>query len=246
MNPSPTLFQRFTAVFRPGNGKRRKGRTLTAAPSVAAATYPPKPTHPPVYPRPTVVPQDAMVIDYGEIERMLMDRIAHDGFSVLSSFRDLYRVDVQPARQERHVRTAGTVTGRVVIRSNNPEMDAWVTRTAKTLVRPTEVPHLSPTQFTMPPVPAMRVRLVEPSPAPVSVLPGPRGMRGRSHLSVVSGGRTQMQDSQEDDLLLTDAWRNLFPATSVHVCRSCLCWGEGIVLEDGMWQCSRCDTTGRY
>lgn len=244
---SPTIFQRLTSVFRPGTGKRRKGNALPVT-TTATPGYPPRPTEPPVYPVPTEIPENAYALDYREIERMLMDKIAVQGFGALSAFRDLYTVSV---RRDQDKTTAprpavGTMTGRVVIRSNNPEMDAWVTRTAKTLVRPERMPDLSPAQFHLPAVPGMRIRLSAPAVTPVSAPAPARGMRARSALAVVSDTRTELPESADpDDLLLTEAWDNLFQMET-HICRVCHVARQGTAHANGTWQCSKCRVTGRY
>jgi hypothetical protein len=244
---SPTLFERLTAVFRPGSGKRRKGH-VRPEPAIAKK-IPPRPTHAPVYPTPVTIPENAFALDYGEIERMLWDRLAKDGLGALTSFRDMYRVEVRPTREVPRVPTRGTVTGRVMIRSDNPEMDAWITRTAKTLVRPSDVPNVSPTHFRTPEVPGLRIRLMPPVKAPVSVVPTQRGGSGAGGVAVLTGTRTA---SSEDDLSVTDAWARMFdaietmPTVDTHVCRRCMRVRQGIARADGTWQCSECMTMGNY
>jgi len=235
----PARLRRVIQFFAP-SGKRRKGRT----PLPARPTYPPRPTEPPA-----VIDTTGEIlsgIDWMEAERMVMDRLAADGLGALASFADLYRASIRRPEDKPRPTPYGTMTGRVTIRSNNPEMDHWITRTPKTLVRQSDVQEVSPTTLPSTGGPGLRLVLAPAVQPRVALVPSLRGSEVGARLLVAAGARTADPEDMANDMLISDGWNAMFSPETAHVCRACHSLTSGTANPNGTWTCSGCKATGRY
>lgn len=235
----PALLRRAIQFFFP-SGKRRKGRVRIPA----RPTYPPRPTEPPA----VIDATDEILsgIDWMEAERMVMDRLAANGLGALASFGDLYRASIRRPENPPSRMPYGTVTGRVTIRSTNPEMDAWVTRTTKTLVRPADVAEVSPTTFHASGVPGLRIVLSPPARARVTDVPASPGSRVGMRLLEAADARTANAEDDTQDLFIGPKGNALFSPDTPHLCRACQTLCSGIAHPNGIWVCGNCGVIGRY
>lgn len=246
---SPKFLDTICSVFKPGQGKRRKGRAvarLTPAPVIPA-----KPDYPPPVPASVFWDETQGITldsipDYLEAERMVMDRLATDGLGALASLRDAYRISVRRGEDAPTRPPMGSMTGRVTIRSTNPEMDAWITRTPKTLVKASDVQEVSPTVMPSTGTQAYRLVLSRPAMRVLTPVPAPRGSEVGARLLVAAGARTADPEDTMSDMLITDAWRGMFSSDVAHVCRACHVLISGTVHADGTWECAGCRAVGRY
>lgn len=268
----------FHSFFR-GPGKRRKARTprfammRTATASLTPQTVrqnvqetatpviPPRPTWPPRPVTPPPVPvheaETAEMPDLYTVERMVMDRLARGGI-LAQSPRVPFPSSLLPTRQA----PAPTVTGRVMVRSADPELDRLLVsghaRVAKRLVRPTR-----PVDYAAAPgaVQGVSLRVRVPGPAParkavmaaperLALVPAPRtpdavpgdGVSTPADLTATLPG-VPMEDTQ--DLYTGQVWDKLFEACPVHLCRGCGEMNPG-QMRSNLWTCHNCGTSGVY
>lgn len=244
------LTHRVRTFFFP-SGKRRRTAAPAPVPVPDKVVIPPRPTRRPTTSASTSDPawSPQYVVDYSEIERLLMDRIAADALGVLSSFREHYDISVR--RGEKPVtppvmRTPGTtVTGRVHI-SPPANPLGWMPRTPKTLVRPTDVATISPTTFQATGLPGLRITLTAPAVDRVTTVPIPRVPESASRISKLSQGRAVAHIPDSEGSVMTVSGERPFPRRETHVCRGCrhVCEGAQVSTED--WQCGTCGHAGHY
>jgi hypothetical protein len=236
------LTRRVRTFFFP-SGKRRRPTTVAAPPPPAV---PPRPRRP-AGPVPAPATSAKYVVDYGEIQRFLMDRIAADALGTLASFKELYTVSVsrgENAPAPDHTPRA-TVTGRVTV-SSPPGPAMWMSRTPKTLIRQSDVSAVAPTTFHATGLPGLRITLTAPAMDRVATIPVPRVPESASRISKLSQGRTAARADRLTGSVLTDGWNSPHPRREAHVCRGCRQPCEGSQLTDETWQCGACGHVDRY